>query len=285
MKSIKARWITPIIIAIDLSERRIRVTLRTLNVRNTRTVLKACKFPAPPPLPQACITISMIEIVTTAPSKRFIRSAAYFFTPRASNFMLISAMKIHVKIVLRNSISEATFGSMSYDSIDIPIVLTRTQKVMRLSKKEVRVKALSKERAFLIELYAPLGQTRVALIQLSTQALFFMFRVCSSTSCPDHTGSRFLNQASTMRTSIKSISRPSMSLGRLKATLSSLGMLSTFYLGSMFLSPCSKSSFAIFVKSDTAAVARISSRYCLIEVSISCKALGTNRSSLISSSS
>ena len=40
-KSINARYMTPIIMAIDLSERKMRVTRRTRNVRNTRTVLKA----------------------------------------------------------------------------------------------------------------------------------------------------------------------------------------------------------------------------------------------------
>ena len=113
MKSMKACDMTPIIIAIDLRDRKIRVTRSTLNVRKTRTVRKACRFPAPPSPPCAVIIISTIESMTTPPSSRFILSALYFLGPRARSFMHISAMKIQVNISFIKSKSACYSSLMS----------------------------------------------------------------------------------------------------------------------------------------------------------------------------
>ena len=51
MKSMNAFCMTPTIIAMDLSERKILVTRKTLKVLKTRTVRKAWRLPAPPPPP------------------------------------------------------------------------------------------------------------------------------------------------------------------------------------------------------------------------------------------
>ena len=148
MKSMMARCITPIIMAIDWRERKIRVTRSTLNVRKTRTVRKACKLPAPPSPPYEVIIISTMERITTPPSSRFILSAEYFFGPRASSFMHISTIKIQVKISFMRSRSSCRSYSMSYDSMAIPIVLTRTLRVISVLNRFERVNTLSKLLAF-----------------------------------------------------------------------------------------------------------------------------------------
>lgn len=152
IKSMNDFVITLIIVTIDLRERRIRVTLRTLNVRNTRTVRKAYRFPAPPP-PWEAMIISTIDRMTIAPSRRFIRSLAYFFGPLASNFMAISDMKIQVNISFMNSRFFAVSLSMSYASIAIPMVLKRTQIVIAFSNIDSLVNAFNRHLTFLIQLY------------------------------------------------------------------------------------------------------------------------------------
>ena len=74
MKSKNDLCITSVTIAIDLSALRMRVTLSTRKVRNTLTVLKACRLPAPEPPPSYCITISTIDKITTPPSSKFMGS-------------------------------------------------------------------------------------------------------------------------------------------------------------------------------------------------------------------
>ena len=113
MKSMKDLIMTPMIIAIDLRERKIRVTRSTLKVLKTRTVRKACKFPPPLEPPCDVMTISTIERRTTAPSRRFIRSAAYFYGPRASNFMPSSIMKSQVNITFNYTRLASVSSAMS----------------------------------------------------------------------------------------------------------------------------------------------------------------------------
>ena len=80
--------------AIDLRALRMRVTRSTRKVRNTLTVRKAYKLPAPLPPPSAAITISTIDRITTPPSSKFMGSLAYFLGPRAKSFRHISTIKI-----------------------------------------------------------------------------------------------------------------------------------------------------------------------------------------------
>ena len=90
------RPMTPTITCIDRRALKRRVTLKIRNVRKTRTVLNAYKLDAPPDPPAASATISMIESITTDPSKTDILSERYFLTPTASNLRHISTIKIQV---------------------------------------------------------------------------------------------------------------------------------------------------------------------------------------------
>ena len=86
---------------IYLRDLRTRVTLRTLNVLNTLTVLKAEREPPPSSPPdKAPMVSSTIDSRTQVPSKRFIGSITYFYGPIARSFRAISTIKIHVKIKL-----------------------------------------------------------------------------------------------------------------------------------------------------------------------------------------
>ena len=161
-----------------------------------------------------------------------MRSATYFLGPRARSFMLISTMKTQVKIWFIRSRLSCKFYSMSYDSIAMPIVFTRTLRVINELKKFVRVKAFNTLLAFLRPLWNPFGQTLILFIWLRTHWLLAMFKAVSSTSYPDQTGVRFLNWASTFLTSKKSISRLVMSSGKVNAFLISVGIWSILYLGS-----------------------------------------------------
>ena len=134
IKSMKERCITPITTAIDLRALRIRVTRNTRNVLKTRTVRKAYKLPAPLPPPSDSIIISIMESMTTPPSRRFILSAAYFLGPRARSFNDISTIKIHVKMTFSCSKSSYVDYLISYESIAITTVLTSTLKVKKFSK-------------------------------------------------------------------------------------------------------------------------------------------------------
>ena len=182
MKSIMARCITLITCFIDLRALRIRVTRRTRKVRKTRTVLKACRLPAPLPPPIASIIISTIESITTAPSRRFIFSFVYFFGPRAKSFSVISTMKIQVNIKFINSRSSLVFSLMSYASIAIPIVLNRTHKVKKFSKRLHLMNAFMTLRTFFTVLQNPFGHTLSLFIFLSTTLLLAMLKLTSRTS-------------------------------------------------------------------------------------------------------
>ena len=233
MKSINAIYMTPIIMAIDFKDLKIRVTLRTLNVRKTLTVRKAWRPPAPSPPPfWEAIINSMIEMVTTPPSRRFMGSATYFLGPLASNFNTNSTMKIQVKISFISSRSLNVCGSMLYESMAIPIVFTSTHKLIAFSNRLVRTKPLRMLRPFLTNEWKPFGHTRREFICLTTQLLLVILRLISRTSWPDQIGYLLLNYASTKRTSVKSMAKLLISLGRLKALLISSGILSPFSRGS-----------------------------------------------------
>lgn len=175
IKSINDLMMTPITIAIDLSARNTLVTLRTRNVRNTLTVLNVCRLFAPPPPPKLAMIISIIDKHTTPPSSKFIVSETYFLGPRARIRIVISTMKIHVKISFMNSILLCVSGVMEYESIAIPTVFARTIAVSALSKMLSRMIYFKRQRNFFIALWKPLGQTRIMLKWLTTILLFSMF--------------------------------------------------------------------------------------------------------------
>ena len=141
-------YITVITCFIDFKDRRIRVTRRTRKVRNTRTVLKACRLPAPLPPPIDSIIISTIDRITTPPSRRFIFSLAYFFGPRAKSLRPISQMKIHVMMRFWNSRSFLVYSAISYASIAMPMVFIKTHTVKKFSNRLHRVNDFMVQRTF-----------------------------------------------------------------------------------------------------------------------------------------
>ena len=83
---------TPMIVCIDSrprSKRAIRKTLKVLNILIVEKALRSID-----PAAAFVYMISKIEMMTTLPSRRFITSVQYLYTPIAKTLNNISAMKI-----------------------------------------------------------------------------------------------------------------------------------------------------------------------------------------------
>ena len=131
---------------IDCMKRRSLATLRTLNVLKILAVRRADNDP--PLSPPENIKISIIEITTQNPSKRFIGSPTYFLGPIAKSFIASSTIKIQVNTVLYKSNRSFVVYVFSYLSRAITIVFANTEIVIKFSKNAVRTNIFMLNRIF-----------------------------------------------------------------------------------------------------------------------------------------
>ena len=123
---------TPTITLIKSRNLRILATLKTLKTLNILMFLNAKNAFYPPP---DVIIISISEIITRVPSKTFIKSYKYPFTPYTINFTNISIVKI---IVRKKFIYRKIGSAFSFDSDSARAnVFIITHKMIKFSNIEL----------------------------------------------------------------------------------------------------------------------------------------------------